>query len=209
MNQLRHLLICSLIVELLSLSLARVKSIYAVTHGLAPYFKSVLVSTLDKSDVHVYSLDEVLNDVTQTCEMDFYVRFWESVSNRVETRYFGSSFLGHTTHQDLCSLFIDVTKDLNSTRLYQISVDGPSVKVYNEFIKKQRGEWHHQLIDMGSCNLHIIHGALHTGEIKSGWDLKHILKGAYQILHDSPARREDYECVIGSKIYPFSFCSTR
>ena len=88
-------------------------------------------------------------------------------------------------------------------------MDGPSVKVYNEFIKKQRGEWHHQLIDMGSCNLHIIHGALHTGEIKSGWDLKHILKGAYQILHDSPARREDYECVIGSKIYPFSFCSTR
>ena len=79
MNRLRHLLICSLIVELLSLSLARVKSIYAVTHGLAPYFKSVLVSTLDKSDVHVYSLDEVLNDVTQTCEMDFYVRFWESV----------------------------------------------------------------------------------------------------------------------------------
>ena len=100
-----------------SFSLARTKSMYTVTHGLAPYFKSVLVSTLDKSDVHVYSFDESLNDVTQTCEMDLYVRFWESVSNRVETRYFGSSFLGHTTHQDLCSHFIDVTKDLYSTRL--------------------------------------------------------------------------------------------
>ena len=69
-----------------SFSLARAKSLYTVTHGLAPYFKSVLVSTLDKSDVHVYSFDESLNDVTQICEMDLHVRFWESVSYRVETR---------------------------------------------------------------------------------------------------------------------------
>ena len=69
-----------------SFSLARAKSLYTVTHGLAPYLKSVLVSTLDKSDVHVYSFDESLNDVTQICEMDLHVRFWESVSYRVETR---------------------------------------------------------------------------------------------------------------------------
>ena len=62
---------------------------------------------------------------------------------------------------------------------------------------------------MGSCSLHIIHSTLRTGEIKSGWDLKQILKGAYQILYDSHARREDYECVTGSKVYPFSFCSIR
>ena len=97
-----------------SFNLARTKSMYTVTHGLAPYFKAVLVSTREKSDVHLYSFEESLNDVTQTCEMDLYVRFWESVSNRVKTRYFGSSFLGHTTLQDLYSHFIDVTKDLNS-----------------------------------------------------------------------------------------------
>ena len=162
-----------------SFNLARTKSMYTVTHGLAPYFKAVLVSTREKSDVHLYSFEESLNDVTQTCEMDLYVRFWESVSNRVKTRYFGSSFLGHTTLQDLCSHFIDVTKDLNSTRLYQISMDGPSVSInfYNEFIKTHK--CHHQLIDMGSCSLHIIHGALRTGEIKSEWYSKHVLKGAY------------------------------
>ena len=90
-------------------------------------------------------------------------------------------------------------------------MDGPSVniKFYNECIQKHREECHHQLIDMRSCSLHIIHGALRTGEIKSEWDLKHILKGTYQILRDSPARSEDYECVTVSNIYPFSFCSTR
>ena len=107
-----------------SFSLARTKSMYTVAHGLAPYFKSVLVSTLDKSDVHVYSFMCIsLNDVTQTCEMNLYVCFWKSLSNRGETRYFGSSFLEHTAHQDLCSHFIDVTKNVNSTRLYQISMD--------------------------------------------------------------------------------------
>ena len=86
----------------------------------------------------MYSLDESLNDVTQTCEMDLYVHFWDSVSNRVETRFFDSSFLGHKTQQDLCILFIDVTKDLNSTRLSQISIYRPSVNItfYSEFIKK-------------------------------------------------------------------------
>ena len=58
-----------------SFSLARTKSMHTVTHGLAPHFKSVLVSTLGKSDFHVYAFDESLNDVTQTCEMDLYVRF--------------------------------------------------------------------------------------------------------------------------------------
>ena len=89
-------------------------------------------------------------------------------------------------------------------------MNGPSVtiKFYNEFIKKTQ-ECHHQLIDMGSCSLHIIHGALHTGEIRSEWDLKHILKESYEMLHDSPARREDYECVTGSEMYPLSLCSTR
>ena len=38
-----------------SFILARTKSMYRVTHGLAPYFKSVLVSTQDKSDIHVHS----------------------------------------------------------------------------------------------------------------------------------------------------------
>ena len=38
-----------------SLSLARTKSMHTVTHGLAPHFKSVPVSTLGKSDFHVYA----------------------------------------------------------------------------------------------------------------------------------------------------------
>ena len=42
---------------------------YYVTFGLAPYFKSLLTDTLKKSDCHVLSFDESLDDFTKTSEM--------------------------------------------------------------------------------------------------------------------------------------------
>ena len=59
----------------------------------------------------------------------------------------------------------------------------------------------HKLIDFGSCNLHIILGSLKTGAEKSDWKLKMILKGAFQILHDTPARRGDNVSIIESTKY--------
>ena len=43
---------------------------YYVTFGLAPYFKLLLTDTLKKSDCHVLSFDESLNDFTRTSETD-------------------------------------------------------------------------------------------------------------------------------------------
>ena len=49
----------------------------------------------------------------------------------------------------------------------------------------------HELIDIGSCSLHIIHGAFKTGAEISGRSIKVIFKGVFTILHDIAARRED------------------
>ena len=58
-------------------SMGCIKSMYVINHWLAPFFKSQLTDDLEKSDIHVFSFDESLNDVTQTSEMDLYVRYWE------------------------------------------------------------------------------------------------------------------------------------
>ena len=50
-----------------------------------------------------------------------------------------------------------------------------------------------QLINIGSCGLHVIHGSFKTGAEKTDWNLKKIMKAAHTILHNTPARREDYE----------------
>ena len=57
-------------------SMGRTKSMYMINHGLAPFFKSLLLSELNKSDIFIFSFDESLNQVTQTCKMVVYVRFW-------------------------------------------------------------------------------------------------------------------------------------
>ena len=57
--------------------------------------------------------------------------------------------------------------------------------------------------------LHIVHGSLKTGEAVTEWKLKKVLNAAQRILHDSPARREDYNSVTGSSVYPLNFSSTR
>ena len=39
--------------------------------------------------------------------------------------------------------------------------------------------------------------------------MKAILKGAFTILHDTPARREDYISITGEERFPLFFCASR
>ena len=62
------------------------------------------------------AVDESLNKTTQNSEMDLIIRYWNVDENKVESRYWNSSFLGHATNQDLFMHFetalesIDVKK---------------------------------------------------------------------------------------------------
>ena len=90
-------------------------------------------------------------------------------------------------------------------------MDSPSVNL--KFLQKVQGDRAENkqpaLIDIGSCGLHTLHGAFICGAQSTGWKLKEILGGSYQILYDSPARRDDYQSVTDSVIYPLKFCATR
>ena len=111
--------------------MTRMKSMYVINHGRAPYFWS----SIDRSDICSFSFDESLNGATQTSEMDLYVRFWNVSENKVNIRYYRSSFLGHGTHQNLLSHFNYITKDLDHSHLHQISMDSPNanIKFHQEF----------------------------------------------------------------------------
>ena len=65
------------------------------------------------------------------------------------------------------------------------------------------------MVSIGSCGLHIIHGAFKHAFEKTSWEMKGILKGSFVILHDTPARRADYTTVTNSDLFPLFFCATR
>ena len=105
------------------------KLYYYVTFELAPYFKSLLTDTIKKSDCHILSFDESLNDFTQTSEMDLLVRFFDNSTNTVIIRFCYSRFLGHATHQDLHKQFNNISNELDSNKLFQISMGVPNVNL--------------------------------------------------------------------------------
>ena len=62
---------------------------------------------------------------------------------------------------------------------------------------------------MGSCSLHVVHGAFRTGMKQIGWGIDLRLKSLYSHLHETPARREDYTKMTGSQVFPLQFCGHR
>ena len=74
------------------------------------------------------------------------------------------------------------------------------------------------LINVGSCSLHVVHGAFRIGVIKTNWGIDSVLKALYidsvlealyNFFDESPAKRKDYIKVTGSEMFALPFCSHR
>ena len=102
-------------------TLGRTKISYIMNFGLAPYFKSLLIE--EKTQCYIISFDESLNKITQNCQMDLLVRFWNEVSKQV-VRYLNSTFLGHSAASDILQHFNEETRVLNLSKMLQVSMDG-------------------------------------------------------------------------------------
>jgi hypothetical protein len=164
-------------------TLGAAKVAYVIAYGLAPYFESALTDQVAGCDFYVASFDEALNDVAQRGQMDIILRFWDSFINQVNTRYLSSMFLGHATAAELEKNLKDGLAPLSEKKLIQISMDGPNVnlKLLND-MRSNRGESDRKLIDIGTCGLHVVHGAFQTGHTASGWFEVRILYSDFKPL---------------------------
>ena len=149
-------------------------------------FKSLLSLLSCSMKVSTKSLD--------TVRLIFFFSIGMTIQRRVRVRYWNSCFLGHTTHLDLLQAFEDGLAGVDLIKMIQVSMNGPNTNLkFLEVLKKKRErEKLKDIIDIGSCNLHTVHGAFQTGAKASGWQLNKVLKGSYTLLHDTPARRDDY-----------------
>ena len=97
--------------------------------------------------------------------MDIGIRFRSQEAKQVEVRYWDSQFLGHSTSDDLLENFNKSLAGLDLSKIFQISMDGPSVNwcFYDEVVKNRKELELYQLINIGNCGLHIIHGSFKTG----------------------------------------------
>ena len=166
---------------------------YLICFGIAPYFKQQLLNELKEAKCFVISFDESLNTELHEEQMDFVVRYFNK--DRVTYRYLTSEFLGHTHANDLKKKFEEGIKDLEKKKMLQLLMDGTNVnwKLYDSIVEEQNeNDDYPDLTDIGSCRLHVVHGAFRTGVQKTEWEINSILLALYNLFPNSPAKRQDY-----------------
>ena len=97
-------------------------------------------------------------------------------------------------------------------KMVQVSKDGCNVnwKLYESIVEERnQNDDYPALIDIGSCSLHVVFGAFRSGLQKTIWGIDGVLKAMHNLLDESPAEREDYQNITGSKVFPLPFCGHR
>jgi hypothetical protein len=187
------------------------KQSYLVCHGIAPYFTEKLLNKVREAECYVVSFDESLNSICQEGQMDIIVRYF--YGNEVVSQYLDSQFLEPATSKDLLSAFKKGTSKLNPSKMLQVSMDGPSTnfKFLGELIedRKQQDPDLPGILQLGSCSLHIVHGAFSLAVQKTGWNLERLLRAIWYLFADSPARRADFKEITKTEVFGLQFCSTR
>ena len=125
----------------------------------------------------------------------------------VETCYFDSKFLKRPNAENFNAELNAALHELPTKNMLQQSMDGPNTnwKVLDLLNKQQSNMKVPPLLDIASCGLHVIHGAFRTGVESTSSDLKKILKGMWQIFHDSPEETFTYEKIIVCEEFPLTY----
>ena len=115
-----------------------------------------------------------MNKILQNEQMDQQARYWDENERQVRTRYFDSKFLNCLNATNLHTALSASLAKLSEKQLLQISMDGPNVNwsvlamIREERFKQEFPD----MINIGSCGLHNVHGAFRSGMEASEWKLR-------------------------------------
>lgn len=146
-------------------SSSRTKLGYLITFGIAPAFLEMLMDQLRRAKCYSILFDETFNSMFQLEQLDVYVRYW--CTDNVKTRYVGSEFINETNADALKTSINKAISDLDEKKVVHVGMDGPNVniKVANLLKEEREIEDRPALLELGTCSLHVVHGALQTGNL--------------------------------------------
>ena len=143
--------------------------------------------------------------------MDFVVSYWDSNAQKSCVQYLNSKFPMYCSAEVLQTCLDDALKELGLSKMIQLSMDGRHVnQLLYENIDLSRKERNlPSLINIGSCSLHIFHGAFQYGCLESKWSVNQLLKNLYALFHEAPSVEVTNISVTKSTQFPLKFCSHR
>jgi len=109
--------------------------------------------------------DEQTNNQNKK-QLDLLVRYWSLKKGLVVTRYYRTILLGHAQATVVAGGILEsfTTDGIDIKKILMLSRDNPNVnktveRLINDAMKKVDGE----LLNIGPCNLHIVHNGFKVG----------------------------------------------
>lgn len=176
-----------------SFSLNRTKLSYLITDSLGPHFRQIVLGECQKT-YYTLIYDETTN-AEGAKELQCAIRYWSDAVNEVVVHHLKTFFIGTATGQILEEY---IMKALNNGNIpiekLLLGCDGPNVnkkvfRLVNENVKIIRGK---SLIDIGTCNIHIIHNSFLIGLEYMGARVSDFVIDIYYFFHSWPKRGEDH-----------------
>lgn len=186
-------------------SLSRTKLSYLITDCLGPHFRKML---LDECQTCYYTIiyDETTNS-EGVKELQCAIRYWSDDTKGVVVRHLETFFIGSATGLILTEYIIKAINNANLSidKLLMLGSDGPNInktvfKLVNENVKSIRGIG---LIDIGTCNIHIVHNAFLKGLEFIGIRVSNFVIDVYSFFHGWPKRYEDYSKIQKENSIPY------
>lgn len=156
---------------------------YVLNFGLGPLFNEKLRAQVKNSICITGYFDESTNRVIKQGQMDLHVRFFYPITRLITTSYFNSVFFDRCKAKDLLEHFKLGFAGLPFDKLIQVSMDGPNVNW--SFLNKVEQDLVIELseenvdppgrFELGSCGLHVGHGAFRSGHEIVNWKVQQAL----------------------------------
>ncbi|XP_071033143.1 uncharacterized protein [Parasteatoda tepidariorum] len=170
-------------------SCGRAKLSYFISDGIGLYLKEKLLEEIVKyNSYYSIQLDETPISEKRAKQLDVHVRFYSESRKQVISNHLESFFIGHGTAEILFNKVNEALLHLPSDKLVNIFTDGPNVM---KTLKVKMNKYYPNLIDIGFCNLHIVHNAFAKGLDGFGADVESLLIDLYYFFKRSAAQSEN------------------
>ena len=175
-------------------SLGYTKAAYVVTDGIAPHLLAEQVKFINESKTPITLHYDESTQAQVKKQLDLHLRYWNDNGNVVST-FYRSTMLGHARGKDVATRILSLLREdgLNLDQLVSLSSDGPNVNktIWNSINRELTEAGHPGLLNVGTCNIHIVHNAFGYALNQFASEIPDLLIDIYTFFHNSAARRED------------------
>ena len=122
-------------------SIGKTKCTYYVTHGIAPYFKSKFIESLQLLPFYLVLFDESCNDTIKRGQTDLHIRYWDNETNRVKVHYLDGSFMGKSSAKDAFEHFDSSIQTTGKAKFLQVFSYRPNVNLAFPELRRKVDVW--------------------------------------------------------------------